>query len=108
MRRFKLLYVYILKCADDSYYVGVTNDLEKRLDEHNSGIGAGSYTAKRLPVKMVFWEPFNDYKLAMEYETKLKKWSREKKEALIDKNWERLKGLAECRNETTHKRNRIV
>jgi putative endonuclease len=106
MRRFKLLYVYILKCADESYYVGVTNNLEKRMEEHNEGVDTESYTYSRRPVEVVYWEPFNNYALAMEYETKLKKWSRKKKEALIAENWARLKELAVCRNSTTHTRER--
>ncbi len=75
-------YVYILKCADDSYYIGHTDDLEKRIAEHKSGLLAG-YTASRLPVKLVFSAQFNSRDDAFSVEHQIKKWSRIKKEALI-------------------------
>ena len=52
-------FVYILKCSDDSYYTGVTNNLEKRINENQSGIIKG-YTNSRLPIKLVFSERFSD------------------------------------------------
>lgn len=76
-------FVYILKCSDASYYTGVTNNLERRLEEHNSGIIKG-YTSKRLPVKLVFSERFSDINDAIRLEKQLKGWSRKKKEALIE------------------------
>jgi putative endonuclease len=103
MLLFKLLYVYILKCSDGSYYVGVTNNLERRLEEHNAGLIEDCYTKNRRPVEVVYWEPFSDYNQAFEFETRLKKWSRKKKEALIKGNWDKLKELSICKNETSHK-----
>ena len=76
-------FVYILKCSDDSYYTGVTNNLEKRINEHQSGIIKG-YTSKKLPVKLVFSERFNDITQAIKFEKQIKGWSRKKKEALIN------------------------
>ncbi len=76
-------FVYILKCSDVSYYTGVTNNLERRLEEHNSGIIKG-YTSSRLPVKLVFSERFSDINDAIRLEKQLKGWSRKKKEALIE------------------------
>ena len=96
----KLFYVYIVKCSDNSYYVGVTNDIERRLEEHNTGISLNSYTFKRRPVELVFCETYNDFKIAEQWEKRLKGWSRKKKEALIEKNWEKLKEYAGCQNES--------
>lgn len=75
-------FVYILRCSDASYYTGVTNNLDRRLEEHNSGLIKG-YTSKRLPVNLVFSERFSDINDAIRLEKQLKGWSRKKKEALI-------------------------
>ncbi|MGB5007260.1 MAG: GIY-YIG nuclease family protein [Ferruginibacter sp.] len=87
----KYYYVYILKCNDDSYYTGVTNDIEKRLREHNSDHAVTSYTFNRRPVQLVYSQQFNDIKQAIELEKQIKGWSRKKKEALINEDWEKLK-----------------
>jgi len=50
----KLSYVYILKCCDNSYYIGITGNLEKRLEEHQSGYYKDSYTFKRRPVRLIY------------------------------------------------------
>lgn len=99
----KFLYVYILECADSSYYTGITNNPEKRIIQHNTGIDPEAYTYSRRPVEMVYYERFTDYLLAINWEKKIKGWSRKKKEALITGNWEKLKKEAECRNETSHR-----
>lgn len=96
-------FVYILKCSDDSYYTGMTNDIERRLLEHENGFNHDSYTHSRRPVELVFYEEFDNPDLAIEYEKKIKGWSRKKKEALINENWDMLKKLSECRNSTSHK-----
>ena len=96
-------FVYILKCIDNSFYTGFTNDIERRLSEHNAGLNPNSYTHKRRPVELVFYEEFDNPDLAIEYEKKIKGWSRKKKQALIDENWEQLKELSECKNKTSHK-----
>lgn len=90
----KVIYLYILKCNDDSLYVGVTNNIEKRVTEHNQGVNPGSYTFSRRPVEIVFYEIFEDFNLTFEWETKIKKWSRAKKQALINGEFELLKVLA--------------
>ena len=87
----KNYYVYILKCNDGSYYTGVTNNIEKRLAEHNSDNSVTSYTFKRRPVELVYCQEFNDIKQAIELEKQIKGWSRRKKEALINEDWEKLK-----------------
>jgi len=93
-------HVYILECGDKSYYVGITNNLKRRLREHNSGLKKDSYTSFRLPVKLIYCEVFRNPLEAIGFEKKLKGWSRQKKEAYMARNWEHLKVLAACRNPT--------
>lgn len=88
------MYVYILKCSDDTYYIGVTNNLEKRFLEHEQGVSRNCYTYTRRPLKIVFYELFNDPMNAIAFEKKLKGWSRNKKEALINGNYELLPELS--------------
>jgi putative endonuclease len=76
-------YLYILLCADGSYYVGITRDsLEKRIAEHESG-AFGGYTARRRSVGLVFHQYFARIEDAIAAERQVKGWRREKKEALI-------------------------
>lgn len=91
---YKLIYLYILKCNDGTYYTGVTNNLEKRIKEHNLGINAEAYTHSRRPVTLVWHELFNDFNLAFDWETRIKKWSVKKKEALINNEFDLLKPLS--------------
>jgi predicted GIY-YIG superfamily endonuclease len=79
-------FVYILKCADGSYYVGSTHNLEKRFAEHQSGELKG-YTSSRLPVELVWSNEFPKKNEAFLAERQIKGWSRAKKEALIRENW---------------------
>ena len=97
------MYVYIIKCNDKSYYTGVTNNLERRLAEHQHGEVMSCYTFKRRPVQLVFYEKFQTPTEAIHFEKKIKGWTRAKKEALISQNWEQLHELARCKNETSHK-----
>ena len=90
----KISYVYILKCVDDTYYTGVTSNLNKRLFEHKSGAHLDSYTYKRRPVELRFYAEFTDINLAIESEKQIKKWSRAKKEALINNEFDKLPNLA--------------
>ncbi len=76
-------FVYILRCADGSYYIGVTNDVDRRLAEHQGGLNLGSYTHQRRPVELVLVEWFQHIDQAIAREKQLKGWSRKKKEALI-------------------------
>jgi len=78
-------YLYILKCADSSYYVGHTDNLDLRIAQHNSGEYV-CYTTTRLPVEVVYIENFASRAEALEAERKIKNWSRNKKEALIRKD----------------------
>jgi putative endonuclease len=82
-------YVYILECADSSFYTGSTWNLEKRLYEHESGMGA-IHTKSRLPIKLVFCEEYDRVGEAYAREKQIQGWSRRKKQALIDGNYENL------------------
>jgi putative endonuclease len=87
-------YVYILRCADGSYYAGTTRDnLEKRINEHQAGAFDG-YTAYRRPVTLVFYEVFEQIEDAVSAERQIKGWRREKKEALIRGGYAALRSLA--------------
>jgi len=90
----KQYFVYILLCADNSYYTGITNNLDKRLVEHQTGIDLKAYTFKRRPVKLVFHETFNDVNQAIAFEKQVKGWRRAKKEAIINGNWHLLPELS--------------
>ncbi|MFD1629031.1 GIY-YIG nuclease family protein [Pseudopedobacter beijingensis] len=94
----KYYYVYILKCIDNSYYTGVTNNIERRMYEHLTGENTTCYTYKRRPITLVFCEEFNDINQVIAFEKQVKGWSRKKKEAIILGNWDKLKYLATCRN----------
>lgn len=98
----KKYFVYILKCSDNSYYTGITSNLEKRLFEHEIGVDIKCYTYKRRPFILVFHEVFNNPIDAISAEKQIKGWSRKKKEALINRDFNLLKELAVCKNESTH------
>jgi putative endonuclease len=76
-------FVYIVEFSDHSFYTGITNNLERRISEHNSGLLKG-FTSKRLPVKLVYSERLLDINQAIKFEKQIKGWSRKKKQALID------------------------
>jgi putative endonuclease len=86
--------LYILKCADDSYYTGITRDaLEIRLNAHNQGI-YGGYTFNKRPVMLVFSPYFEEITDAIACERQIKGWSRAKKEAIIKGRFDLLAELA--------------
>jgi len=101
-------FVYILRCRDGSYYTGVTNDDERRLTEHGEGLDPSSYTHSRRPVKLVYLADFQDINEAISWEKKVKRWSRKKKEALIDRCWESLPKLAACKNASSMLGNKVL
>jgi putative endonuclease len=92
-------FMYILQCADGTYYTGSTINLEKRIIEHNLGEGA-NYTSKRRPVKLVYFEEFLRIEEAFRREKQVQPWSVAKKEALIHKNFQLLHNLASCKNDS--------
>ena len=69
------LIVYIVECSDGSYYTGVTNDLDRRIAEHNSALNPDSYTHDKTRVQLVFALGFNDRNLAIKFEKKIKGWT---------------------------------
>ncbi len=88
-----MCFVYILKCNDGSLYVGSTHNVEKRLIAHNLGKGA-LFTAQRRPVRLVYKETFENIEDALKRERQIKKWSRAKKEALLDGDYSALRNLS--------------
>ena len=86
----KLYYVYIVECSDNSFYVGISSNLEKRLVQHNIGIKKDAYTYSRRPVTLKWVEAFTDPQKAITVEKQIKGWSRRKKIALIEADWDKL------------------
>jgi putative endonuclease len=86
-------YTYILKCVDGTYYVGSTNNLTLRLEQHHAGIGA-NYTRKRRPLELIYYEQYDRIDDAFYREKQLQGWSRKKKEALMEGRLEELPILA--------------
>ena len=83
-------YMYILQCSDGSYYTGSTTNLERRLAQHQNGEGA-NYTKKRLPVALVYFEEYERIDEAFYREKQIQRWSRRKKEALMNNSSDELK-----------------
>jgi len=88
--------MYILRCSNGQYYVGSTYNLDKRLEEHQSGEGA-LFTKKHLPVELVYYEQFQRIVEAFQKEQQIKGWNRKKKEALINDHPEILPELSKHR-----------
>ena len=86
-------YVYIICCRDNNLYTGITPNISRRLDEHNTKRG-GSYTRIRTPVQLVYKETYVNKIEAQEREDQIKKWSRKKKLALIANNKTLLRNLS--------------
>lgn len=78
-----MFFVYILECADKTFYIGSTNNLEKRLFEHNNSKNGAHYTKIRRPVKLVYKETFSTYKESRAREAEIKRMTRIKKIELI-------------------------
>jgi len=86
-------FTYIVECADGSYYVGSTFDLQRRLGQHNEGLGA-AYTRNRRPVTLVWAGQFDSIRDAFRFEKQVQGWGRAKRQALIDGRWDDLPALA--------------
>lgn len=91
-----MAYVYILECGDGSYYVGSTRNLEHRVEQHSAGLG-GQYTAKRQPVKLVYFQEFERVDEAWQREKQVQGWSRAKRLALIEGRFDDLPRLSRAR-----------
>lgn len=76
-------WVYMVLCSDASYYTGITNNVERRVWEHNEGINRHCYTYTRRPVKLVYAGGFDDPNHAITFEKTIKGWGRKKKQHLI-------------------------
>jgi putative endonuclease len=87
----------MLECRDRSLYVGITNNLERRVNEHVLGLIPKCYTHDRRPVRLVYAAEFHDVCYAIDWEKKIKGWSRAKKRALITDDWVAIHQLARCR-----------
>lgn len=86
-------YTYMLKCKDNTYYTGYTNDLEKRLKAHNDGKGA-KYTKGRGPVELVYYEEYEDKTSAMRREWEIKRLGRSEKESM-QTEWKKYRAAEE-------------
>jgi len=92
--RMKPFWIYILRCRDGSYYTGHTDDLERRLAQHESGEIPDCYTFSRRPAQFVFSQSFTTREEALAAERQIKGWSRKKKEAMMRGDWEEVSRLA--------------
>lgn len=86
-------FVYILRCADGTYYVGSTRNIDHRLRQHQNGDGA-EYTKRRRPVELVFCRECSTVAEAFGFEKRIHGWSRAKRQALIDGRFDLLPGLS--------------
>jgi len=91
-------YTYMLHCADRSFYIGHTDDLQTRIAQHEAGAIPG-YTENRHPLKLVWSQEFGTRIEALEAERQIKGWSRAKKLALIREDWELISTLAHSKKE---------
>ena len=90
--------MYILECSDSSLYTGSAKNLQKRLEEHQAGLGS-IHTSKRLPIKLVYYEEFSRIDWAFAREKQIQGWSRKKKLALINNQKELLPFLSKSKND---------
>ncbi len=90
----RTFWVYMLRCGDGSYYVGVTGNLEERIAMHKEGLDKNSYTYQHRPVELVYAEECDTINDAIRREKQLQGWSRKKKEALIKGDWKKIHVLA--------------
>jgi len=86
-------YLYILKCINGAYYIGHTDNIEKRMSEHDQGLIKNCYTTNKRPVELIFLQTFPTRDAAFHAERQIKGWSRKKKEAFMENNWDKIKQL---------------
>jgi putative endonuclease len=98
MRDVKAYFVYMVRCSDRSFYVGITNNPDYRLAQHNLGIDSKSYTFSRRPVELVHSSEFRQVDDAIRWEKQLKGWSRAKKQALARDDWAAIHELSRRRS----------
>jgi len=90
----KTFFVYMVRCSDGSFYVGITNNAEQRVAQHNYGNDPECYTFTRRPVALVHVSQFREVWDAIRWEKQLKGWSRAKKQALAAGDWAAIRRLA--------------
>ena len=90
----KFYYVYIVECADGTYYTGITNDVDRRVGQHNFGTDEKAYTYSRRPVVVVFSAEFREVLDAIAYEKRVKGYSHAKKKAMIEGRWSDMRALS--------------
>jgi predicted GIY-YIG superfamily endonuclease len=93
---FNMFWVYILRCSDNSYYTGHTDNLELRVASHQTGEING-YTSTRLPVELIFSQPMVTREEALIAERQIKGWSRAKKEAMVAGDWVKVSMLSKSK-----------
>jgi putative endonuclease len=91
-------YVYVIRCFDGTFYVGVTNNVDRRFWEHEQGLDPHCYTSRRRPLRLVHVAEFQWIQEAITYEKTLKKWSHRKKRALCDGAWKDVSRYARGKN----------
>lgn len=89
-------YVYIVECSDGELCTGITNNIFRRLAEHNEGVYPASFTFKRRPVKLRYCEQFEHVSAAISWERQLQRWNRKRKEALFSDNWSEIYKLKQA------------
>jgi putative endonuclease len=94
-------YMYILLCSNGKFYTGSTNNLEKRIQQHQNGEGS-NFTKKFLPVELLYFEEFQRVDQAFYREKQVQGWCRKKKEALINGEYDNLHELAVCKNASNY------
>jgi putative endonuclease len=87
-------YVYMLRCFDGTLYVGMTNNINKRYDQHCNGDVKTCYTYTRRPLRLVYAEEFSQVNDAISWEKRLKQWTHKKKRAFAERDWPLLKQLS--------------
>ncbi len=87
-------WVYILRCADGSYYTGHTDNLEQRIAQHHAGTFVTCYTYKRRPLQLAFSQDFPTREAALTAELQIKGWGRKKKEAMMRGDWTEVSRLS--------------
>ena len=92
----------MVECSDNSIYVGLTTNLERRIKEHNFGLNDNAYTSNRRPVQLIFHQEFIQFAQAEIFEKKIKKWSKAKKLVLANGDFDLLPILSECKNDSRH------
>jgi putative endonuclease len=90
----RVYYVYMIRCIDGTFYTGVTNDIERRYNEHCDGYNPTSYTHTRRPLRLVYASEFQRPDEAIAFEKRLKGWSHKKKRAFADRDWPLLRRFA--------------